>query len=1272
MGERPYKGLMPYDEADAPFFFGREAEAEIISANLMASRLTLLYGLSGVGKSSVLRAGVVRHLRALAGQNFIERGTPEFAVVVFSAWRDDPIAALAAEVERGVSSFLAGQRMDEPERGKGSLVEILRFWGEQIDGDLLIILDQFEEYFLYHSQEDGEGSFAVEFPRAINRQDLRASFLISVREDALAKLDRFKGRIPGLFDNYLRVDHLDRTAARSAIEMPIAEYNRLRKNGGEVSIEPELVDAILDQVKTGQVMLGTGGRGVVEGTDESRIETPYLQLVMTRLWHEEIEASHSPCLRLSTLERLGGAERIVRTHLDTTMSALPPDEQDAAARIFRYLVTPSGTKIAHGAGDLAEYAQVSPSRIEPILEKLSSTGIRILRPVAPPLGQPGLPRYEIFHDVLAGAIVDWRARYGRAQELAEAEAARVDSERRLIEERAEADRKLADARHRAHKLRLGMIGLSLMLLLMIGLAAFAFQQRSMARRAQTEAVSQRLTAEKAQTEAVSQRFAAEKAQSEAVAQRVAAQEAEAEAVSQRAATEKARANEIAQRMAAEKAQTEAVAQRDNAETARIDAETQRQLAISRELSAAALNGLEANPERSLLLSLHAVSATTSRGKPVLREAEEALHRAVQASRLQLTLGGAEGGAGGMASCASVAFSPDGTRVATAARGAFGAGKVWDASTGKELLALYGHAGRFSRVVFSPDGKRLATAGADNTAKVWDAATGKELLTLSGHSDSVNGLAFGPDGKRLATAGDDKTARVWDAATGKVLLTLSGHDGRISRVVFSPDGKRLATAGDDKTAKVWDAVTGRELLTLSGHDGRISGLAFGPDGKRLATAADDGTAKVWDAQSGQQLITLFRTGESSNAIAFDTGGTRLVTGYGDGVTKVWDAATGRMLVTLSGEASPVWDVTFSPDGKRVATAGDDGTARVWDVSPAGGPEWFTLVPAVGPVLDVAYSPDGRQLATACGLSVKVWNAASGRELRNLSDQAGRTFSIAFSPDGGGLATRGDQATRVWDVETDKVLLALPTQLQPSATVTPSGIPTYGMAFSPDGKRLATAGRDGSTRIWDAATGKALVTLPGQAGTTYSVAFSPDGTRLATGTAAATQLLDAATGKALVTLPGQAGTTYSVAFSGDGRRVAAGRMDKMVKVWDLVTGQILFTFTGHRGIVHSVTFSPDGRRLATASADGTVKLWDVSNSKEAGRDPLTLSGHSGAIYKVTFSPDGRRLATASEDGTARIYALPIEDLVKIAKSRVTRSLTVEECGRFLHTAQCPPTL
>jgi hypothetical protein len=404
---------MPYAEEDAAFFFGRKPEQEIIAANLQAYRLTLLYGPSGVGKSSVLRAGVAHHLRQLADHTVAERGTREFVVVVFSSWRDDAVAHLTARIRDSVND---GSVQSAPATvpASPSLVETLASWTTHVDSELLIILDQFEEYFLYHPQEDGEGSFAVEFPRAISRPGLRANFLISIREDALAKLDRFKGRIPNLFDNYLRIDHLDRDAARAAIEKPIEQFNRCRASAtSAVSLEPALIDAVLKQVRTGQVLLGDAGQGGIgtaaQASTEQRIETPYLQLVMTRLWKEE-RGSGSNVLRLDTLNRFGGADRIVRTHLDDVMNGLTPAERQAASRVFRYLVTPSGTKIAHTISDLADYAALPESQLEPMAEKLSGGDVRIIRPIAPSPEKPTVPRYEIFHDVLAPAILDWRHR----------------------------------------------------------------------------------------------------------------------------------------------------------------------------------------------------------------------------------------------------------------------------------------------------------------------------------------------------------------------------------------------------------------------------------------------------------------------------------------------------------------------------------------------------------------------------------------------------------------------------------------------------------------------------------------------------------------------------------------------------------------------------------------------------------------------------------------------------------------------------------------------
>jgi Novel STAND NTPase 1 len=416
----PYKGLMPYGEEDAAFFFGRESERDIVVANLMAARLTLLYGPSGVGKSSILRAGVARHLGELSDEELTERGQRDFVIVVFSAWRDDPVAGVEAAILESLRRSFPNKRL---ELVPGRLAERLRSLTQDLGVEIYVILDQFEEYFLYHGDEDGEGTFALEFPRLLALPDVRVNVLMAIREDALAKLDRFEGRLPNLFDNFLRLQHLDRDAARVAIEEPIRRFNQLVARDRQVQIEPNLVEALLDQVKTGRVTVGESGLGMVEGSEsvaEEHIETPYLQLVMTRLWTEEMAAA-SGMLRLATLTRLGGAQRIVRTHLDEAMGNLPPEDQEIGARIFHHLVTPSGTKIAHTAGDLSEYTMVPKADLDKVLEKLSGGEIRILRPVAPPSDDVGDYRYEIFHDVLAAAVLDWRGRYMSSRERAEAD-----------------------------------------------------------------------------------------------------------------------------------------------------------------------------------------------------------------------------------------------------------------------------------------------------------------------------------------------------------------------------------------------------------------------------------------------------------------------------------------------------------------------------------------------------------------------------------------------------------------------------------------------------------------------------------------------------------------------------------------------------------------------------------------------------------------------------------------------------------------------------------
>lgn len=414
----PYKGLAPYYKEDAPFFFGREKETDIIISNLLASRLTILYGPSGVGKSSVLRAGVAYQIHQASIQNLNDKDNPEYIAVVFNSWRDNPIPLLKQQILNELTPLNIYEKISSFSNSDNddTLVEFLFTITRLSGSELLIILDQFEEYFFYHPEDQGQSSFAFQFQQAINNSELRVNFLVSLREDALAKLDTFKGKIPNLFDNYLRVNHLGWTAAQKAILQPIEKWNSLLTDGTQkITIEPDLIKVVLEQVSTGKVILGEAKGKLTNlsiNTDNSniQIEAPYLQLVMIRLWNTE-KALKSTVLRLTTLQRLGDAEKIIRSHLGSVMEGLNKNEQDAAARVFNYLVTPSGLKVAYTLTDLATYVNISEYQLKQALDKLTKPEFRVLRSVPPSPVKPEIPRYEIFHDALATPILEWRSRY---------------------------------------------------------------------------------------------------------------------------------------------------------------------------------------------------------------------------------------------------------------------------------------------------------------------------------------------------------------------------------------------------------------------------------------------------------------------------------------------------------------------------------------------------------------------------------------------------------------------------------------------------------------------------------------------------------------------------------------------------------------------------------------------------------------------------------------------------------------------------------------------
>jgi WD40 repeat protein len=696
-------------------------------------------------------------------------------------------------------------------------------------------------------------------------------------------------------------------------------------------------------------------------------------------------------------------------------------------------------------------------------------------------------------------------------------------------------------------------------------------------------------------------------------------------------------------------------------------------ARSRELAAASVARLTIDPEESILLALQALNTSTT------AEAEEALHRAVQESRL--------------------------TRL------------------------LSGHSAEVNDVAYSPDGSRLATSSVDRTVKVWqlepDSTEGgpssPEPITLTGHSDTVYGLSFSPcapppeasaggcEGSRLAAAGQDGTVRVWDVDSGQEVLTLAGPDGHTSRVydvVHSPDGSLLATGSTDGTAKLWDAKTGVLLQTLSSPQGEsVFAVAFSSDGSRLAVVGgqeapglSSGMVVIWDLSAGVPQLILDGHRDTVSSVAFSHDGSRLVTGSWDETARVWDAVNGQSLLTLGGHSNWVRDVAFSPDDNQIATTSWDRTAKVWDART--GQELISLAGHRGWLRGLAFNPDGQQLATAGEDKVaRVWNIGPSREVLTIPAHEDAVRSVSFSPDGTQLLSGGDDGSaRMWmltlsfgsDTATAELLL----------TLSHYG-PVRGVAISGDGQRLATGSEDRTAVVWDANTGQALSTIDLVDAVVTAVDLDETGKQLVTGgsdfqvdvwdvttsdllrqmeghgsrvnsvmfgdsaqqvlSAAAdgsARLWDTASGTLQLALTGHNGEVYDAVYDREGRRVATAGVDQTARIWDARSGDQRLVLNGHIDRVQGVAFSPDGSQLATASWDGTVKLWDASS----GQLLLTLSGTEGRVLDVAFSPNGSVLATAGQDGTVRLYQLDLDWLQELAWQRVVRPLTAEECQRL----------
>ena len=577
---------------------------------------------------------------------------------------------------------------------------------------------------------------------------------------------------------------------------------------------------------------------------------------------------------------------------------------------------------------------------------------------------------------------------------------------------------------------------------------------------------------------------------------------------------------------------------------------------------------------------------------------------------------------------SVVFSPDGKYLATTANDKV---RWWDVATAKQIREFRGHPYGIDCLAISPNGTVLASGSNDGTFRLWDIATGQEICCVQGHVLGIGSMAFSPDGKTLATAGRDTKIRLWNASTRKKAQELAGHNNSILSITFSPNGKLLASGSEDGTAP-WDLDTSKETRKLEGHLVTVRSVVISPDGKTLASSSDhiDGVIRLWSVASGKETGRL-RTEEGGSKLVFSPDGKTLISGNSKPI--VWDLATGKPVRRME-RKTWVLGIALSPDGKTLASGGYDRIVHLWDV--ATGKEIRLFGGHRGAVRTIVFRRGGEEVITGAedGAALR-WDVRTGKETHKIVVR--ETGTVTPSPDGKLLLCRPapqhpQEDSVLWETAAGK-------QLHVLEQVCESG----GWAFSPDGKLLATASRDGSVVLWDVTKGVKVGRIPDQ----------------------------------------KEAWPSSLAFSPDGKTLALGTDSGNVSLWDTASGKRIRQLVGRGYPIGGVAFAPDGRTLAAVDDTASIRLWNAAHGQGAPhlerallRDPGSCLLFPMAIflahavpkpYDCGKRPPARKSAesTGTPASSAPWHSLPMAGCwLRAVKTRVSSSGTFGRCFATAH--------
>ena len=1074
-----YKGLDPYYEEDAALFFGREEQRERLVDSLRSSRLTILYGARQVGKTSLIRAGLVSYLQGLSNRQR-DSGSAEFGWVVFDDWsNDDVLGRLSAAIDQKIEK-LGVNRIGKMEASP-SFVELCQAWTKCLGngaGELFLIFDQFEKYLLRNPRQN-LNQFDRELHNIVTAQGLAVNVLISIRDDFLATLDRYRCNIPNLYDSLIRLEPLTEKQACDAILNPVYEFNPSQPSESKISIEYGLVAAVLESV-TCDPESAELASAKTDGSTVTFFSPPAIQLVMKALWESKsCQKANKLGIETFTTE-LEGISGISRSYLDGLCQDFKTKDKNSMAKVFDVLATPGGLDLAFPLEQLAERAGVKKRDISSLVDKLCRIG---LLDAVPQQGATPTSRYEIKYRILTKVLLDkvreWR------KECADKE----------------------------HSLDGG-----------IGEANTRFERES-----QLCGLDQAIEATEGYLTAKEEGWPLSNSLEEkfrGTLQKI------CDWVSQTAQLGgyKGAVSSIAfglndsQIITGEETGALRIWDIDSRESWTLEPGHQNwiwALAVNKDESWLATGSDDGRVFLSMLEDripspCYAIIPTETSGKanPV-----RGLSFSPRAPLLAIADNGGHIRIWNLESRAlesyfvisqekpipvrCVEFSPDGNCVATGSDD--GLLCLWSLDgkcLGNTRDENKGHAAEIWSLSFRPDGRCLASASQDHTIKLWNVENKSTPLfkeTITGHSCGVLSVTFSPDGELIASGSEDGTACLWDRLGNKLAEFI--HGGPVNDVAFGSEGTSLATAAADFRVRRWDVARGiqRErpaelcrhpgLATLfdlaisedglhlvasgtdnriqlwdaggkwihqyTGHKGYILRVVFAPDGKTFATASFDGTARVWRLEGPQELAVLQHE-SLVLGLAYSPDGRQILTGSADGKHRLWDwqSPSQPAFTSSASEHGSVWSVRFNPRDSTLVCGYRDGTIICWSLEGEVIHE-FTNCPQA-PVLSLGFDKEGTRLAssTSNGL-VYLWDPRTG-EGRELKRFHAPVWSIAFSPNGKFLASGClDRSVCVLDIGTGE-----------KKALVYAEAPVRGVAFDEsEGKeRVIAACSDGTVKRW----------------------------------------------------------------------------------------------------------------------------------------------------------------------------------------------------------------